>query len=42
MRALTKAVVDVIWAPVEPLLARAPDRHPLGCHRPRVCDRLCL
>jgi len=42
MRALTKAVVDVIWAAVEPLLARVPDRHPLGCHRPRVCDRLCL
>ncbi|MYH73539.1 MAG: transposase, partial [Acidimicrobiales bacterium] len=42
MRALTKAVVDVIWAAVEPLLPRAPDRHPLGCHRPRGCDRLCL
>ncbi|WP_423917409.1 IS5 family transposase [Candidatus Poriferisodalis sp.] len=42
MRALTKAVVDVIWAAVEPLLPRSPDRHPLGCHRPRVCDRLCL
>ncbi|MXV87338.1 MAG: IS5 family transposase [Acidimicrobiales bacterium] len=42
MRALTKAVVDVIWAAVEPLLPRAPDRHPLGCHRPRACDRLCL
>ncbi|MXY02178.1 MAG: IS5 family transposase [Acidimicrobiales bacterium] len=42
MRALTKAVVDVIWAAVEPLLPRAPDRHPLGCHRRRVCDWLCL
>lgn len=42
MRALTKAVVDVIWAAVEPLVARPPDGHPLGCHRPRVCDRLCL
>lgn len=42
MRALTKAVVDVIWAAVEPLLACPPDGHPLGCHRPRVCDRLCL
>lgn len=42
MRALTKAVVDVIWAAVEPLLPRAADRHPLGCHRPRVCDRVCL
>ncbi len=42
MRALTKAVVDVIWAAVEPRLPRVPDRHPLGCHRPRVSDRLCL
>ena len=42
MRALTKAVVDVVWAAVEPLLGRPPDDHPLGCHRPRVCDRLCL
>lgn len=42
MRALTRAVVDVIWAAVEPLVARPPARHPLGCHRRRVCDRLCL
>ena len=42
MRALTKAVVDVIWAAAEPLLARPPDGHPLGCHRPRASDRLCL
>ena len=42
MRALTKAVVDVIWAAAEPLLARPPGCHPLGCHRPRVSDRLCL
>ena len=42
MRALTKAVVDAVWAAVEPLLDRPPDGHPLGCHRPRVCDRLCL
>ena len=42
MRALSKSVVDVIWAAVEPLLARPPDTHPLGCHRRRVSDRLCL
>ena len=42
MRALTKAVVDAVWAAVEPLVDRPPDDHPLGCHRPRVCDRLCL
>ena len=42
MRALSKTVVDAIWAAIEPLLPRSPDRHPLGCHRPRVCDRLCF
>lgn len=42
MRALEPEVVDVIWRTVEPLLP-APDRsHPLGCHRPRVPDRLCF
>ncbi len=42
MRALEAEVVDAIWAAVEPLLP-PPDRsHPLGCHRPRVPDRLCF
>lgn len=42
MRALEPEVVDVIWAAVEPLLP-LPDRsHPLGCHRPRVSDRVCF
>ncbi|MCA1677200.1 MAG: IS5 family transposase [Actinobacteria bacterium] len=42
MRALEAEVVNAVWAAVEPLLP-APDRsHPLGCHRPRVPDRLCL
>jgi transposase len=42
MRALEAEVVDAVWAAVEPLLP-APDRsHPLGCHRPRVPDRLCF
>lgn len=42
MRALEPEVVDAIWAAVEPLLP-PPDRsHPLGCHRPRVPDRLCF
>lgn len=42
LRALEPEVVDVIWSAVEPLLP-APDRsHPLGCHRPRVPDRLCF
>ena len=42
MRALEARVVDAVWAAVKPLLP-APDRsHPLGCHRPRVPDRLCF
>lgn len=42
MRALDPEVVDAVWAAVEPLLP-PPDRsHPLGCHRPRVPDRLCF
>jgi transposase len=41
MRALEPDVMDALWAAVEPLLPRSPG-HPLGCHRPRVSDRLCL
>lgn len=42
MRALDPEVVDAIWAAVEPLLPPADQTHPLGCHRPRVPDRLCF
>lgn len=42
MRALEPEVVDVLWAGIEPLLPARIDRHPLGCHRPRVPDRLCF
>ena len=42
MRALEPEVVDAIWAAVEPLLPARAEAHPLGCHRPRVPDRLCL
>jgi transposase len=42
MRALEPEVVDVIWRAVEPLLPPQVETHPLGCHRPRVPDRLCL
>ena len=42
MRALVPEVVDVIWRTVEPLLPRQVEAHPLGCHRPRVADRLCF
>jgi transposase len=43
MLALSPRVVDAVWAAVEPLLpSRPPDRHPLGCHRPRISDRVCF
>ena len=42
MRALEPEVVDAIWAAVEPLIPPPPRSHPLGCHRPRVADRLCF
>ena len=43
MRALEPEVVDAVRAAIEPLLPPpAPDDHPLGCHRPRVADRLCF
>ena len=41
MRALSREVQDAVWAAIEPLLP-PPPIHPLGCHRPRASDRLCL
>ena len=42
MRALEPEVMDIIWAAVQPLLRVPVDAHPLGCHRPRVPDRVCF
>lgn len=42
MRALEPEVFDAVWAAVEPLLPERPNAHPLGCHRPRISDRVCL
>ena len=42
MRALEPEVVDAVWAVIEPLIPPTPEKHPLGCHRPRVPDRLCF
>ena len=39
MRALERDVQDAVWQAIEPLLPTPPE-HPLGCHRPRVDDRL--
>src|SRR5580765_4946205 len=41
MRALEAEVVNAVWAATEALLPSRPV-HPLGCHRPRVPDRLCF
>ena len=42
MRALEPEVVNTVWTAVEGLLPRRQEVHPLGCHRPRVPDRLCF
>ncbi len=43
MLALHPRVVDVVWEVVAPLFpSRPPPRHPLGCHRRRIPDRLCF
>ena len=43
MRAFDPEVVDAVWAAIEPLIpAPVAEVHPLGCHRPRVSDRLCF
>jgi transposase len=41
MRALETEVVDATWAAIESLIP-PPREHPLGCHRPRVPDRVCF
>ena len=42
MRALDSDVFDAVWAAVKLLLPSPPKTHPLGCHRPRASDRVCL
>jgi transposase len=41
-RALDPEVADAIWAAIEPILPLTVDAHPLGCHNPRVPDRVCF
>ena len=42
MRALDPEVMDAMWAAAEPLLPVRGGDHPLGCHRPRISDRVCF
>ncbi|MDE0238237.1 MAG: IS5 family transposase [bacterium] len=42
MRAFDREVVDAVWEAVDALLPRRDRSHSLGCHRPRVSDRLCF
>lgn len=42
MRALEPEVFDVIFSEVEALLPVRETSHPLGCHRRRAPDRICL
>jgi transposase len=41
-RAMDPEVSDAIWAAIEPILPTPVDDHPLGCHNPRVPDRVCF
>jgi len=41
-RALDPEVVEAVWAAVEPTLPPTDETHPLGCHNPRVADRVCF
>jgi transposase len=38
--AVPSCILDPIWQQIQPLLPKPDDRHPLGCHRPRIDDRL--
>ena len=43
MLALHPRTVDAVWAAVQPLIPQhRPVPHPLGCHRPRIADRVCF
>ena len=42
MRALDPEVMDAVWAACESLIPERVSTHPLGCHRPRVPDKVCF
>ncbi len=40
MPAIASSIIEPIWEQGGNLLPPQPDTHPLGCHRPRVPDRI--
>ena len=42
MRALEPEVTNAVWESVKALLPEREVNHPMGGHRPRICDRLCF
>jgi transposase len=38
--ALPSCLIEPIWEQFAALLPERRDQHPLGCHRPRICDRM--
>jgi len=38
--ALPSSILESLWVQVAALLPGRQDTHPLGCHRPRIPDRL--
>lgn len=42
MRAFKPEVVHHLWDRMRDLIPQPDDQHPLGCHRPRASDLLCL
>ena len=40
MPALPSCLIEPIWEQFAALLPERHDRHPLGCHRPRISDRM--
>jgi len=42
MRALDPEALNAVWVAVEALLPPREDNHPLGCHNPRISDRVCF
>lgn len=40
MPAIPSCILDPIWEQVQALIPEPEDHHPLGCHRPRVPDRV--